>query len=106
MPFITEELYLHLFAKEEEKNSIHISEWPKFNKEQIDNKIDKVGDRFIEIVKQIRQFKSQNGKSLKAEIDLVLETSDKNLLADVIDDLRATVNAKEISFGKFSFKLI
>ncbi len=106
MPFITEELYLNLFAKEEEKKSIHISEWPKFNKEDTDNKIDKIGGRFIEIVRQIRQIKSQKGKSLKAEIDLTIDTADKNLLADVIDDLRATLNAKTINFGKFSFKLV
>ncbi len=105
MPFITEELYLHLFAREEEK-SIHLSEWPKFNKDEIDQKIEKIGERFIEILKIVRQFKSQNGKSLRAEIDLVLDSKDKTLLKDVIDDLRATVNARTIEFGKFSIKLV
>ena len=109
MPFITEEIYLLLFAKEEEKKSIHLSEWPIsfFGKSLNKNKkTEKIGERFIELLKLVRQFKSQNGKSLKAEIDLVLETKDKTLLKEVIDDLRATCNARTIEFGKFSIKLV
>ena len=106
MPFITEEIYLHLFAKEEEQKSIHLSDWPKISKDEIDNKIDKIGERVIEILKSVRQFKSQNGKSLKAEIDLVLDSKDKTLLKDVVDDLRATVNARAIEFREFSIKFV
>ena len=106
MPFITEELYLHLFAKEEEKKSIHLSEWPKYEKDLIDSKIDKIGDRVIEVLKDVRQFKSQNGKSVKAEVDLVLDAKDKILLRDVIDDLRSTANARTIEYGNFSVKLV
>lgn len=106
MPFITDEIYLKSFAEEENCNSIHNSSWPEFKKEEINSKLEKIGEKFIEIVKTVRQFKSKNSKSLKAEILLSLDKKDQSLLKNVLDDLKATVNAREITFGEFEVKFV
>jgi valyl-tRNA synthetase len=102
MPYITEELYQIYFKKNEKTKSIHISEWPKPGK--IDEKIEKVGDRFVEILGDIRMAKSKAQKSMKAEIILTIEKKDFDLLKDVLDDLKAVSTAKEIKTGKFDIK--
>ncbi len=106
IPYITEEIYLVLLAKQENSKSIHLSNWPEFNKEEIDDKIEKSGERVLEIIKLARQFKSKNNKSLKAEIDLVLEKTDEKLLKNMLSDLKSTVNAKTIAFGNFEIKFV
>ena len=106
MPYITEEIYLVLLAKEEDSKSIHLSNWPELNKEEIDDKVEKSGERVLEIIKLARQFKSKNNKSLKAEIDLVLEKTDEKLLKNMIPDLKSTVNARTINFGNFEIKFV
>ena len=106
MPFISEEIYLKLFSKSDDVKSIHLSKWPEFKKADIDSKAEKTGDRFLEIVKLARQFKSAENKSLKSEIDLVLDKKDKTILDNTIDDLRATVNARTIKYDKFSISFV
>jgi len=104
IPYITEELYQIYFKKEEKTRSIHLSEFPKFDKKMIDEKIEATGDRFVEILKEIRMAKSKAQKSMKAEIILTIEKKDFELLKDVIGDLKAVSAAKEIKTGKFEIK--
>ena len=106
MPFVTEELYLKLFAEEENCKSVHLSNWPEVNKSELNEKTEKIGERFIEILKSVRQFKSKNNKSLKSEINLSLEKEDKKILENTIEDLKATVNAKTIAFNGFSISFV
>jgi len=106
MSHITEELYQIYFKKEEKKKSIHISEWPKFDKKMIDDKIDAVGDKFVEILKEVRMAKSKAQKSMKAEISMTLEKKDFDLLKDVIEDLKSVTSAKDIKTGKFEIKIL
>ncbi|MBU0929842.1 MAG: valine--tRNA ligase [Nanoarchaeota archaeon] len=96
MPYITEEIYQNYFVKKEKAKSIHISEWPKYNKELGDKKIEKLGDDFINILSKVRQFKTENNKSLKEPINIILED---NKLKETLEDLKAVSNAK-IEFGK------
>jgi valyl-tRNA synthetase len=104
MPHITEELYQIYFKKTEKAKSIHISEWPEFDKNMINEKIEEVGDRFIEILKEIRMAKSKAQKSMKAEIILTIEKKDSDLLKEVLEDLKSVASAKEIRTGKFNIE--
>lgn len=105
MPYITEEIWNLYFKDREKVKSIHISEWPNHNKKLEDKKIEEIGDKFVEILSKVRQFKTSNKLSLKAEISLTLEKDDYKLLKDALDDLKAVTNAKEIKEGKFEIKL-
>lgn len=95
-PYITEEVYQLYYAKTDKHKSIHISEWPKFDKKLVDEKLEKLGDEVIDMISKVRQFKSANGKSLKEPVKVILPTSLKSLEAD----LKAVLNASELSFGK------
>ena len=105
MPHITEELYQIYFKNEEKEKSIHITSWPKA--EKINNKkIEEAGDRAVEIIKEVRMFKSKAQKSMKAPIILTIEEKDKKLLAPFMADLTAVTGAQKIESGKFSIKLV
>nr|MBI4156416.1 valine--tRNA ligase [Candidatus Woesearchaeota archaeon] len=101
MPFITDEIYMSYYSGKEKTKSIHISDWPKSDKKMMDNKIEKIGDKAIEVISDVRKFKSENNKSLKAEMILTLDKKDQKDFKDLLNDLKAVTNAKEIKFGKF-----
>lgn len=99
MPHISEELYQKYFADKEKTKSVHISEWPEA--EKIKGTAE-AGDITIKILTDVRQFKSQNQKSLKAPIILTLDSKDKKTVEPFIEDLKAVTAANEIKFGKFA----
>jgi len=92
IPHITEEIYQNYF----EKKSIHVSSWPK--KYNVKGDL-KAGEKAIEIISKVRQFKTKNNKSLKEEVKLVIEKKFEKDLKEFLDDLKAVCKA-EISFGK------
>jgi len=102
IPHITEELYQKHFKITEKSKSIHISEWPKV--EKVDVKFEKGGDKAIEVIHEVRRFKSQNGKSLKVPIVLTLDKKDEKGLKPFLEDLKAVTAAQEVKFGKFKIE--
>jgi valyl-tRNA synthetase len=98
-PFITEELYSYHFAKIENKKSIHVSDWPVADVSIDDENIEKIGDRFVEILSEVRGFKSENGKSLKEQVKIVLTQEDFDLISKCIGDFKASTQAKEVIVG-------
>ncbi len=103
-PHITEEIYHLFYAKKEKKKSIHISDWPKYDKKLDDKKAEKLGDIAVDIIAAVRKYKSDKNMSLGAEInELVIDT--KEDLKDVLDDIKATVKAEKISKGKGDIKV-
>jgi valyl-tRNA synthetase len=106
MPHITEELYQKYYRKNEKTKSIHISKWPEFDKKLVDEKIEKIGDKFIEILGKVRQIKTKNQKSLKAEIILAVEKDDLRILNPVLKDLKAVTSALEIKEGGFDVTFV
>lgn len=101
-PHITEEIYQSYYSKKEKIKSIHISEWPK--PITLDKTAEKAGDRFVEIVREARKFKAEKKVSLKTRINLTLDKKDESLLKQMLEDLKATLNA-DISFNKFKIEL-
>ncbi len=108
MPHITEELYQQHFKKYEKEKvkSIHLSSWPKYNPKLINEKIEKLGDKAIDIITKSRQFKAKAQKSLKAEIALTIEKDKAKELKDFMQDIKAVTNTRKIKEGKFEIKLL
>lgn len=104
MPHITEEVYSVYYSKKEKKQSIHISEWPKFDKKLINEDIEKSGDAVIDIISEVRKYKSKKNLSLNSELNqLIIECTNNKLKKDLessFNDLKDTLNIKEIEFGK------
>ncbi len=100
VPHITEELY-QLYFKEKEK-SIHLTSWPKENKNLKDNKLEEKAEFIINIISEVRQFKNKNQKSLKTPVNLNLIKNPAIQL--FLDDLKSTTNAQTIIQGN-KFKI-
>jgi len=83
------------FKKSEKDKSIHISSWPKYDKE--DKEAEKIGDIMIKVIAAVRQFKNQKQKSLKEPVKLLV-VSCKVKLDSVLDDLKAVTKAEKIEF--------
>ncbi len=100
MPFITEEIYQEGYKGWDDKESIHISGWPEFDKDLKDEAAEKIWDKFIEVLSEVRQAKAKANKSLKEEVVLVLNEEDHKLLLPCLEDLKAVTKAKEIVVGE------
>jgi len=98
-PFVTEEIFSYYYKETEGPRSIHLSKWP--DSSGLENEeIEKIGDRFVEVLSNVRKFKSDNGKSLKEEVIITLCKDDFALFNDCMDDFKSASNAKEILQGK------
>lgn len=71
MPHITEEIYQEYFKKFERKKSIHLTTLPKPNKKLYFPEQKKHFDLAIDIIGQIRKYKSKKNLSIKAETDKI-----------------------------------
>lgn len=100
MPFITEEIYQTYFKRKEKDKSIHLSEWPSVNLKQ--RQLDEVNifTTFVEIISQIRKWKTKEKKSMNAECIISLDKENYNLHKDLLGDLKDVMNAKEIKTSK------
>jgi len=95
IPFVTEEIYQTHFKRLEKEKSIHLTEWPKAKSANTRE----TWENLKIIISKIRQEKTHAKKSMNSEISLTLEEDsiDKN----VLEDLKAVVNATQIKQGKF-----
>lgn len=100
-PHITEEIY-HLYFKEKEnKESIHISDWPTADDSMIDENIIKAGDNAVAVIAAVRKFKAENSLSLKEDLKkMIIASKDNESLKPFVDDLKSTTRALEIEFAE------
>lgn len=112
MPFITEEIYQEYFRKYEKTKSIHLCEWPKYDKklESWDNKNIKSHANeltlFMALLKNVRAEKSKAKKPMNAECILTINKLNYEDLKEVLEDFKGVTNAKEIKTGKFKVEFI
>ena len=102
MPHITEEIYQLYFAKKEECASIHVSTWPEYDEQLVDEKAEMIGDIGIDIINTVRKWKSQQQMSMKDEIKRLVLVSEEEGFVEMIGsieaDLKAVLHVKEIIF--------
>ena len=103
IPFITEEIYQKLFRLEENTVSIHISSWPEFESEYIDDEIEESGDLAVAIISSLRQYKSRNGMALNtpiAKLSIECDGEAREKLEKMLEDIKGTMKVENIEFGK------
>ncbi|MDO5823422.1 valine--tRNA ligase [Methanobrevibacter sp.] len=101
VPFFVEEVYQYF-----DNQSIHAASWPEVNEELINEDMETKGETTVELIDEVRRFKSASKIPLNAELSEVnVYTSDEDLV-DVFnqfeDDIKGTlkINNLEISSGK------
>ncbi len=98
-PFITEELYQQLFAKQEKTKSIHISNWPKQNKNLNFKKEEQTGNSSVLAISEIRKYKNSRSLSLGAELDhltLQIGSSYYDQINKNLEELQQVTRVKKI----------
>ena len=100
-PFFTEEVYQY-FSDE----SIHTTLWPEVYDELISEEMENKGETTVELIDEVRRFKSASKIPLNAELaEVNVYTSDDSLVEifnQFDDDIKGTLKIKdlEISSGK------
>jgi len=77
-PHITEEIYHNFYKQFEKDESIHLSLWPE--QILIDDKSEKSGEVVKEYISQVRDWKSNKGIALNADIDVLATYASKNFI--------------------------
>ncbi len=98
LPYVTEEIWQHLFAPEPWASSLHRAAWPEVDERWEDSEAEARGETLIEIATAVRRYKSERSMSLGAELEeLVLVVSDPALaawLAEAGPDLRGVTRSR------------
>tara|TARA_Y100000310_G_C20686469_1_gene819343 strand:- start:1491 stop:3836 length:2346 start_codon:yes stop_codon:yes gene_type:complete len=100
MPYITEEIYQMYFKANEKDKSIHISAWPKYDSKLVNEKLEKVGNRLVEVISEVRKMKSSKSLSLKTPVKEIVLDMKEDEVKGFVDDLKAVTKAEKVSFGK------
>ncbi len=96
MPFVTEKIYQNYFKKNEKVKSIHLCEWPEFDKKK---KFSKDFDILIEDLTIVRQEKSEKKLSLNSPIEK-FTTPNHKIILSYLDDFKSASGAITIDLGK------
>ena len=100
-PHITEEIYQTIFAEDMEHRSIHLSPWPRVEKDEIDLAAIEKGDLLVAVIGEIRREKARKRMPLNAPIKELRvyagtkENAEK--LAEFSEDIVGTCKIEKIS---------
>ena len=98
LPHITEEIYMDYYAEKENQKSIHISNYLDLGSD-VDQSIIAKGDKIIDIVSQVRQFKSVNKVSLKTFIkDITISSNINSFIKEAEVDIKAVCSVNNIIY--------
>ena len=98
LPHITEEIYQDYYAEKEGKKSIHISGYLDIGTDS-DNDILSDGDKVVDLVSNVRKFKSENNVSLKTFIkDITITSNFTEFLKQAEIDIKAVCSINEIKY--------
>lgn len=100
IPYVTEEIYLHMFASKEGRRSIHVALWPGVDESLIDETAESVGSCLIEIATAVRRYKTEESLPMGSEIQL-LEIASENqavvrALGAAVSDITSVTRSKEV----------
>lgn len=104
LPFVTEKLYLDIYNK---KESIHLTDWPKYDNKKINKELEKDMETVKEIIQEIlsQREKAQLGVRwpLK-EVDITVENVDS--LKRLKSIIQVQTNIKDIQLKKGKFNVV
>ena len=96
MPFIAEKIYWNI----KDGESVHLQNWPEFDKKLVDNKLLEEMARTREIVSQGLKFRDQNQTGLKWPLAKAIITGDLEVSKEMQEIILSELNVKSIEFSK------
>jgi valyl-tRNA synthetase len=101
IPYVTEEIYQQVFKKNNTALSIHLSSWPRLQKELIDDNAEAIGDMLIEVATAVRRYKSEKkipmGSPLETLKIAVTKDANAEILKKCLVDIKSVTRAKQIN---------
>ncbi len=100
IPFVTEEIYLHLKDKKD-KESIHLCDYPKPDKKLIDSGLEQEMKQVREVVALALAKRADAGLKVRQPLKRLMVNNRRVVEDEELNDLiRQEVNVKEVVFGK------
>lgn len=101
VPFLSEQIYLDLKNKNIPKESIHLFDYPKVDKNLIDKKLEEKMDKVREIVTLALSKRKEAGVKVRQPLNK-LEIDNKEIAEDkeLSELIKEELNVKEVTFGK------
>jgi valyl-tRNA synthetase len=100
LPYITEQIYLSLFATSEGEDSLHNSRWPIASETLLSDTADAAGEALIEVATVVRRYKSESNISLGTELKRLqlatTESATAGILQEARDDIMSVTRARQI----------
>ena len=95
VPFVSEEIYTSLTGKE----SVHLSNFPKYNEKLIDEKIEEKMDLVRDLISLGRNVREEAKIKVRQPIsEAILDGKNENVIGDLTDLIKEELNVKEIKF--------
>ncbi|GCE24575.1 valine--tRNA ligase [Dictyobacter alpinus] len=101
IPFVTEEIYLGLFQQWDGCASIHIASWPVARDNWFDEQAENAGKLLLEIIRQVRRHKAEQGLSVGAPLEsikLTISAAEIPMLQAAQCDLQSATRAHTLDF--------
>lgn len=103
LPFVTEKIYLGLFAEQEGFESVHQSSWPRVQQQYVDAEAEAIGEILVDIATAVRRYKSTANISLGADLTMLSLTTEDPNLAEVLrlaePDIVSITRAEKMSIN-------
>ncbi len=94
-PFISEEIYQNLTDKE----SVHLSDFPKYDESLINDTIEEKMDLVRDLISLGRNVREEQKIKVRQPIkEVILDGKNKDILGDLTDLIKEELNVKEIIF--------
>ena len=94
-PFISEEIYQNLTDKE----SVHLSDFPKYDESLINDTIEEKMDLVRDLISLGRNVREEQKIKVRQPIkEVILDGKNKDILSDLTDLIKEELNVKEIIF--------
>lgn len=105
-PFITEEIYYALSFEHEGYTSIHLSNWPEYRPDFVDEDAESTGELIVALINSIRRLKAKEKIPLNTSIREVTILVDKEGRLEKIrgekEDIKGTCKIERLLFEKRS----
>lgn len=108
MPFITEEIYQIFYKNFETEESVHKASYPKIDSKGNNRTLLIAGEQFVNIVKEVRKYKSERNMSLKEEIetyDIECFEETKEFIENSKQDLLNVCGIKKLNVKEKEIKI-
>ena len=93
-PYISEYVYSNF-----EKNSVHLSKWPKFNEKEINKSLENEFEKLLQIIERGLALRDKEGIGLKWPLSKVI-VKKLELKKELSEILKKQLNVKKIEFKK------